>query len=108
CSVASWASGAVATITLNFSVGAAPNGIISSIANISSDTNDPRPDSNSSSASVEVRSPGAPPATCALGCPADITVTATSPAGAVVNFAGSVEVSGDCGTVTYTPASGTT
>jgi hypothetical protein len=109
CTVATWASGAVATITLNYAVsGAAPDGVISSTANISSDTNDPRPDSNSSVASVEIRSAGAPPATCALGCPADITVTATGPTGAVVNFAGSVEVSGDCGTITYSPASGST
>jgi len=62
----SWASGAVATITLDFSVsGGAPNGVISSTANIGSDTNDPRPTSNSSDASVEVRAAGAPPATCA-------------------------------------------
>ena len=110
CTVASWASGAVATITLNFGVSAgAPNGVIASTANISSDTNDPRPANNTSAASVEIRSAGAPPATCALGCPADITVTASSPGGtAVVNFAGSVEVSGDCGTITYTPASGST
>ena len=112
CSLASsWPSGAIATITLNYTVsGAAPNGVISSTANISSDTNDPRPASNSSDASVEVRSAGAPPATCALGCPADIVVTANatqgSQQGAFVTFAGSVEVSGDCGTVNFSPTSG--
>jgi uncharacterized repeat protein (TIGR01451 family) len=112
CSLASsWPSGAIATITLNYTVsGAAPNGVISSTANISSDTNDPRPASNSSEASVEIRSAGAPPATCALGCPADLVVTANatqgSQQGAFVNFAGSVEVSGDCGTVNFSPTSG--
>lgn len=44
--------------------------------------------------------------TCAVGCPANITVSATSPSGAVVNFAGDIESSGSCGTVTATPASG--
>jgi len=109
CSLATWASGAFATITLNFGVsGAAPNGVISTTANIGSDINDPRPASNSSVASVEVRSAGAAPATCALSCPGDIVVTATSPSGAVVNFNNSVEVSGDCGTITYSPVSGST
>jgi hypothetical protein len=106
----SWASGSVATITLNFLVsGGASNGVISPTANISSDTFDPRLDSNSSNAEVEVRAAGAAPATCSLGCPGDITVTASSAGGsAVVNFAGSVEVSGDCGTISYSPASGST
>lgn len=111
CSLASWASGSVATITLNFTVSsAAPNGVVSSTADISSDTNDPRPESNSSSAQFEIRTPGAPPATCALGCPSDITVTANttqgSQSGAIVNFSGGVEVSGDCGTIQFSPASG--
>ncbi|MEP6742951.1 MAG: DUF11 domain-containing protein, partial [bacterium] len=62
CSIVSLASGDTATITINYSVsGGAPNGIISSTANISSDTNDPRPDNNSSEAQVEVRSPGGTP-----------------------------------------------
>jgi hypothetical protein len=109
CSTATWANGAVATVTLNFSVdNGAPNGLIAATANISSDTNDPRPESNSSDAVIEVRAAGAPPATCALGCPPNITVTASSSSGAVVDFSNSVEISGDCGTITYSPASGST
>jgi hypothetical protein len=106
CTNASWPSGAVATITLNFTV-SGPDGVISSVADISSDTNDPRPASNSSTASVEVRSPGAPPATCALSCPPNIVTTATSPSGAAVTYS-DVEVSGDCGTISFSPASGST
>ena len=45
--------------------------------------------------------------TCAVGCPANITVLAASPTGAVVNFASDIEASGACGTVTANPASGT-
>ena len=111
CSIASLASGATATITLNYAVsGSASNGVVSSVADISSDTNDPRPDNNSSSARVEIRAAGGSPATCALGCPADIIATANTTqgtqSGAFVNFTGSVEVSGDCGAVTFNPASG--
>jgi uncharacterized repeat protein (TIGR01451 family) len=110
CSVASWASAAVATITLNFSVSnSAPNGVTSSTASISSDTFDPRTASNTSDAQVEIRAAGSPPATCALICPGDITVTANANQGgpgAFVTFTGSVEVSGDCGTVQFLPASG--
>jgi len=111
CTIASLDSGAIATITLNYSVDSgAPNGVISSVADISSDTNDPRLENNSSRAQFEVRTAGGPPATCALGCPPDITATANATqgteSGAFVNFSGSVEESGDCGGVTFTPASG--
>jgi len=108
CSLASWASGEIANITLNFGVGgASPNAVVSTTANITSNTNDPRPESNSSQANVEIRTEGAPPATCSLGCPGDVVVTATSSSGAVVNFsAADIEVSGDCGSVQFSPASG--
>lgn len=112
CSIASLASGAKTLITIHYNVsGGAPNGVISSVADISSDTNDPRLASNSSSAQVEVRAAGGQAATCALGCPANLTVTANatqgSESGAFVNLNGEVEVSGDCGSISFMPASGT-
>jgi hypothetical protein len=115
CSIATLASGATATLTINYTVdGGAPDGVISSEADISSNlTNDPRLDNNSSEARVEVRSPGGTPATCALGCPSDVVATAntTNPSnpnesGAFVTYSGSVEVSGDCGTIAFSPTSG--
>lgn len=51
---------------------------------------------------IVTENPGAP--VCALGCPANITVNADSPAGTVVNF--DVDASGDCGTTVASPASG--
>src|SRR5690242_21877421 len=44
---------------------------------------------------------------CQLTCPANITVDATSPAGALVNYP-SPGVSGTCGVVYYFPSSGST
>lgn len=111
CTIPILPSGEKATITINYSISSgAPNGVISSTTNISSDTNDPRPDNNSSQGQVEVRSAGAPPATCSLSCPPDITATADTTEGgergAHVTYSGSVEVSGDCGTISFSPASG--
>jgi hypothetical protein len=110
CTISSLAVGAVATLTINYSASGS-SGVVTTRAAISSDTNDPRPDSNTSDAQVEIRAAGAPPATCSLGCQPDMTVTANTTqggqSGAIVNYSGNVEVSGDCGTTTTTPASGT-
>jgi hypothetical protein len=107
----SLAKGTIATFTINYAVSAgAPNAIISSEVDIASATNDPRPASNSSTVKVEIRTTGTAPATCSLDCPPSITVTAdttqNSVLGAIVNFGGSIDSSGDCGTVTTSPASG--
>jgi hypothetical protein len=105
------ANGAISTFTLNYTVNpGAPNAIITSDVNIASATTDPRPASNTSTDKVEIRTAGTAAATCTVGCPTNITVTAdttqNSVLGAVVTFAGSVESSGDCGTVNTSPSSG--
>ena len=45
---------------------------------------------------------------CSLTCPGDITQTASSGCSAVVNYTSAPTTSGNCGTVTCTPASGST
>ncbi len=113
CTISSLAPGVNASYTINYLVsGGAPNGVISSVADISSDISDPRPGNNSAEGQVEIRTAGAPPATCSLSCPPDVIATANTTngnneSGAYVTYAGEVEVSGDCGAVSFTPASGT-
>jgi hypothetical protein len=107
----SLASGAIATFTINYTVSAgAPNTIINSEIDITSATTDPRPASNSSTVKVEIRTAGTAPATCSMDCPSNVTVTADTTQnnvlGAVVNFAGGISSSGDCGTINTSPASG--
>lgn len=111
CAAPSLAKGAVSTFTINYAVVAgAPNAIISSEVSVASTTTDPRPASNTATDTVEIRTPGTAPATCFVGCPANITATANTTQnnvlGAVVNFAGSIETSGDCGAVQTSPSSG--
>jgi hypothetical protein len=109
CEISSLPVGSVATLTINYSA-SGTSGVVISRADIASDTNDPRTGNNSSEAQVEIRAAGAPPATCSLGCPPNMTVTANTTqsgqSGAIVNFS-SVETSGDCGTTIASPASGT-
>jgi len=111
CVISSLPVDSVATLTINYLVNAsASNGITTSRADISSDTNDPRTGNNSSEAQVEIRANGAPPATCSLNCPQNMTVTANTTqsgqSGAIVTFS-NAEASGDCGTTIASPASGT-
>jgi hypothetical protein len=112
CTISSLPRGATATITLNYSVGSGASSISTSgQADISSDTEDPRPASNSSEAQVEIRGSGAA-ATCSLDCPPGIVVNANAvnannESGAVVNYPGGAESSGECGTTLASPASGT-
>lgn len=106
------AKGAVSAFTLNYTVSSgAPSTIVNTDIEIDSDTADPRPASNSSTVKVEIRAANSPPATCSVACPGDITVNADTTdgggnPGAVVNFAGNIETSGDCGAIQSSPASG--
>ncbi len=61
--------------------------------------------SKTDSSPSNIVSSGVAPATCALTCTANQTVSATSPSGATVNFAPPA-ASGTCGTVTCSPAPG--
>lgn len=106
------AKGAVSTFTLNYTVSSgAPSTLVSTDINIDSDTDDPRPASNSASVKIEIRAANTPPATCSVACPGDITVNAdttngSGDPGAVVNFSGNIETSGECGAIQSSPASG--
>lgn len=104
-------SGATSTFTLNYNVSAgAPNSIVTTEVDISSTIADPHPSSNAAVATVEIRDAGSSPPTCSIACPLNRTVSANTTQsgqpGAVVDFAGDSESSGDCGTVTSSPASG--
>lgn len=106
------ARGAVSTFTLNYTVSSgAPSTLVNTSINVESDTTDPRPASNSSTVKVEIRAANTPPATCSVACPADITINAdttngSGDPGAIVNFSGNIETSGECGAIQSSPASG--
>jgi hypothetical protein len=104
-------SGATSAFTLNYDVSAgAPTAILTTEIDIDSTTTDPHPTSNTSTSKVEIRAAGDTGSTCALACPLNLTVAANTTQGgqdgAIVNFAGDIESTGDCGTVTSSPASG--
>lgn len=109
CTISSLSPGTKTLIRLlyqtdsNASVGT----VITNTATISSSTTDPRDTDNSATAKLAITSQSTD-TTCNLVCPADITVpantTQNNQRGAVVNF--DAQVSGDCGAVTASPASG--
>jgi len=97
--------------TLNYMVsGSASNATLTPEIDITSTTTDPHPESNAATTILEVRDPGASPPTCSVACPLNRTVaantTVSGESGAFVNFAGDFEPTGDCGTVSSSPASG--
>ena len=111
CTLASMAIGEVAEFTFVYAVsGTVPKGtLIASLAQVTSSTNEVHTSANQWTARALVtENPNAP--TCALGCPGNRTVTANTTQagnpGAIVSFSGDVEVSGDCGTVSTSPTSG--
>jgi uncharacterized repeat protein (TIGR01451 family) len=125
CTLASFAPGASAKITLIFNVnaGTAEGTTISNTGNISSNTpdphdasntpppNDPNADpSNNTATSRTTVVAGTAGATCTLECPANITTTADTTengqSGSHVSYP-DPSATGNCGVVTSTPASGT-
>lgn len=108
CTIASLPAGGTAEFTFVYLIGAAaPKGtLINSLATVTPNTTVAgelhTPDNAWTARATVTDNPNAP--TCAIGCPANITVSGTAPT--VVNFADDLEVSGSCGTVTATPASG--
>ena len=106
-SFSSIAAGASQTITLVATVNCpTANGVvINNSVTVSSSTHDPNTSNNSASATVTVSNP--PPTLS--GCPRNISVSATSAAGAVVTYA-SPTISDNCpgATVACSPPSGST
>jgi len=110
CTATGLAVGASAEFLAQFVVteGTAGGTIISNSVVVTSDTSDPDATTRTATSEVTVVNSGNQ-ATCALECPGNITVTANTTqgteSGAIVTF-GSAEPSGDCGTVTASPVSG--
>src|SRR5437762_6887611 len=124
CTMTSLAAGAHSKVTLVFNInsGTTAGTTIANTAHISSDTADPSDDSNTPPPEDPNADPsnntatsrvgvvaGAPTATCTLQCPDSVTAfantTENSQRGAHVTFDDAIQ-SGDCGSVTATPASG--
>jgi hypothetical protein len=104
-----FASGATSSFTLNYTVSAgASNTILTSEVDVVSTTTDPHQDTNSATAKLEIRATGSSAPTCVLSCPLNMTVSANTTQGgepgAIVSFG--ADTSGDCGTSTSSPASG--
>ena len=101
------ARGATAVFQVAYDVNGAAGAIISNTASVSSATADPNAANNSSTASLTIA--GTSAETCTLDCPANVVVTANTTSGgqpgAFVTFA-AASVTGNCGAVTNTPASG--
>ena len=112
CTVASLASGAIAEFELVYTAGS--SGTITNVATVASiddPPDDATPDPNllnntATYGPFAIKDGDGGENTCSLNCPGDLTVTATSPSGAVVAFSGEIEVSGSCGEVSFSPASG--
>ncbi len=112
CTIANLPAGSSADFTFVYMInGSAPKGtLIDSLATVTPNTTTAgelhTPDNAWTAKARVTDNPNA--LTCAVGCPANITVGAASSSGTVVNFAADIESSGDCGTITTTPASGST
>lgn len=105
CTIATLPVNAIAifSFTFNVNAGAADGTVITNVASISSSTNEPRPSDNTASTSNTVV---AAANVCTLGCPGDISPTATG-CTAVVTYL-TPEASGNCGAdpVVCSPPSG--
>jgi uncharacterized repeat protein (TIGR01451 family) len=110
CTIASLAVGDSARIRVIYQVngGASVGTIIANTATISSDKTDQFPDNNTAVAQLIVTD-NTPGSSCALLCPGNIfkpaDTTENGQNGAHVSF-GTGETSGECGTITSSPASG--
>jgi uncharacterized repeat protein (TIGR01451 family) len=110
CTATGLAAGASAEFLAEYRVtaGTAGGTVIANTALVASPTSDPDSTTRAATSEITVVNSGNQ-ATCALECPGNITVTANTTqgteSGAIVTF-GSAEPSGDCGSVTASPVSG--
>lgn len=109
CTIASLPAGATAQLRVVYQItpGAPTGTVVTNTATISNDVEESRPDDNTYSSSAVVNVVGDANA-CLLVCPGDMTVAANSTQGgqrgSIVTF--NAETSGNCGTVTSSPQSG--
>ena len=95
---------AVFLATYMVNPGTATNTAIVNTATLTSTTNDQNTENNATSeTSTVVAAAGT---ACSFSCPANIVATATSASGAVVTFASAINLDGDCGAISASPASG--
>lgn len=109
CTIASLPRGARANFTAVYHTnGVAAETLTTYSASVTSDTNELRAADNSATGELSIVTVGAPVA-CTLNCPDNINATANTTVngerGAIVSF-DAAEPTGDCGSVTATPASG--
>jgi len=95
---------AVFLATYQVNSGTATNTLIVNTASLTSTTNDQNTFNNTTSEVATVV--GATGTSCTFDCPANIVATATSSSGAVVSFASAINLNGDCGAISASPASG--
>ena len=110
CTMATMTNGDRAEFTAVYNSGTAPQGTYSTSVTVVPVSSDPNTDNNTSTSEVIVKgSGGGGGGTCELTCPTNITVTANTTengeSGAHVTFPAPA-TSGDCGTVSTSPASG--
>ena len=111
CQAASFPAGSVAEFVFTYTVvsGTPDHTVIRDFSTVESGTIDPKPTDNDSVAFTTVLG-AAGPATCVLTCPANVVVTANAISGgnpgAFVNTAAAAIQSGDCGSISNTPQSG--
>ncbi|MBV9925986.1 MAG: DUF5011 domain-containing protein [Acidobacteria bacterium] len=111
CSADSLPAGTRVAFTLTYDVsGAAPAGSLIVSSSSATTSTAQRSSSETSASAAAVVSTVAPPTACNLTCPANVVATANTTVGgnfgAFVTFS-SASVSGDCGAVSNSPASGT-
>lgn len=108
CVIATLANGDRAEFTAVYSTGSTSPGSYDTSASVSSTIADPDPSNNSSTSQVNVVTGGGT-AGCSLVCPSNITASANTTEngqrGAHVIYPDPIS-SGDCGSITSTPASG--
>jgi uncharacterized repeat protein (TIGR01451 family) len=109
CTISSlaWPGGdAVFVATYQVNTGTPTNTAIVNSATLTSTTNDQNSGNNATSETATVvQTTGT---ACSFSCPGNIVATSTGPSGAVVTFASAVNIDGDCGAISATPASGST
>jgi len=107
CTAATLAAGATVKLTFAYQVnsGTPAGTLITNSVGVSSTTAELEPGDNNASFNAVVPT-ATGPSTCTFDCPDNITATATSQSGAVVNYPSATNIVGTCGAVSANPPSG--